>query len=293
MDTSDFYSDRLNGPIPRTHDYLPEATSEGLFALFKQKVRAHWFAQDFPEQCEDGHGVVGTNAPALWANVRAVIPGLIPSRFGIEGQQADEVLFDLLEYAAQRVAKPVPGEWHPYMKHHELNFNSKAGRKKFRAEVNQILERGGTRFELNSELQIVRIGTPAVQQVLEQLNPASGDSTLDAYLVEARTLYQSPRHGERAFALERLWDAFERLKTLDVPRNKPASATVLLGNVQSEKFRAFVAAEMLALRSFGNDFMIRHHEMDKAPVPPESRDYLFARMGSLLVFLLKESKRLD
>lgn len=132
-----------------------------------------------------------------------------------------------------------------------------------------------------------------MQHVIEELNPASGDTKLDRYLIEARTLYQSRSEGERTFALERLWDAFERLKTLDVPGNKPASASALLMNVQSERFRAFVETEMVALRNFGNDFMIRHHETDKAPVPPESEDYLFARMGSLIVFLLNESNRLD
>lgn len=159
MSTSDFYTDRLNGPVPRTHEDLPEVTSEGLHALFKHKVRVNWFAEVFPEHCEDGNGVIGTNTADLWANVRALVPELKSSRWGIESHP-DEVVFDLIEYAASRVTKPVRGHWHEHMRHHELTFNAKAGRKKFRAEVNQILERGGTRFELNSLQQIVRIGTP-------------------------------------------------------------------------------------------------------------------------------------
>ena len=272
---------------------LPKATADGLYSLFKSKAQAHWFAEYFPEHCADGNTISGTDYDALWSNVRAVIPAFKEnSYFGLPEPQPDEVLFDLVEYAAARIAKPIQGRWHEYMKHFELDFAEKPGRKQFQQEVNQILQRGGTLYELGAGAQIVRIGPAEVQQVIEQMSPASGDAGLDRLLAQARGLYLSRRKDDRALALEKLWDAFERLKTIDVAGNKKQSSNALLGNIHSTDFRAVVGAEMLSLTNLGNQFMIRHHETDKHPVPEESHDYLFARMGSLIVFLLKVSDRL-
>lgn len=293
MAPSDFYTDRENGPVPRTHDKLPPATGAGLYSLFRTKARGHWLAQHFPEHCDDGNGICGTDHHALWSNVRALVPELKErSSLGIEPTQSDGVVFDLIEYAAERVAKPIEGQWHTYMNHYELTFAEAPGRREFRKDVNQILQRGGTMYELTSEGRIVRIGTPEVQAVISQLTPASGDAELDALLSLAKELYLSRKAADRALALEKLWDAFERLKTVDVFGNKKQSADTLLENIASTEFRSFTSTEMKSLTDLGNQFMIRHHETDKHPVPEEAQDYLFARMGSLIVFLLQVSNRL-
>jgi hypothetical protein len=293
MASKEFFTDRVNGPAPRIHDDLPEHTSMGLYGLFQSKADSHWFASHFPEECQDGNGVIGTNRAGLWSNVRALVPELKESdNWGITPTQPDGAIFDLIEYAADRVSKPTQGAQHSFYKHHELLFDQAAGRKEFREEVNQILRRGGTMYELSPKLQIERIGTPAVQQVIEQMTPASGDPDLDALLDRARKLYMSRKDDDRALALEKLWDGFERLKTIDYVGNKKQSAEALLDNITSSEFRDITSAEMKALTNLGNQFMIRHHETDKHPVPKEAQDYLFARMGSLIVFLLKASNRL-
>lgn len=293
MTSSDFYTDRLNGPVHRTHDKLPAATAAGLYSLFRTKAQSNWFAQHFPEYCDDGNGVCGTDQRGLWTNLRALVPDLKErDSFGLEPTQPDGVVFDLIEYAAERVAKPIQGQWHDYMKHYELTFAEKPGFREFCKDVNQILQRGGTMYELNSAGRITRTGTPEVQQVISQMTPASGDPNLDGLLSLAKELYLSRRAEDRALALEKLWDAFERLKTVDVLGNKKQSANALLDNIASAEFRAVTSAEMKILTDLGNQFMIRHHETDKHAVPEEALDYLFARMGSLIVFLLRVSNRL-
>jgi hypothetical protein len=292
MASKEFFTERVNGPTPRIHDNLPEATSQGLYGLFKSKADSHWFAYHFPEQCQDGKGVAGTNLGGLWGNVRALVPQLKEEKWGISPTQPDGAIFDLMEYAAGRVSKPIQGTYHKFLGHHELTFDQSAGRKEFRDDVNQILRRGGTMYELSSKLQIERIGTPAVQHVIEQMTPASGDPDLDDILLRAKELYMSRKQDDRALALEKLWDGFERLKTIDVQGNKKQSANALLEHIASSEFRAFTTTEMKALTDLGNQFMIRHHETDKHPVPTEAQDYLFARMGSLITFLLKTSNRL-
>lgn len=261
-------------------------------SLFTTKIQNHWFASEFSEQCSDGNGICGTAIGALWKNVDAVIPQLKRDQWGLDDEQTDEVIFDVIEYAANKIAKPLQDSWHDYMKHHELSFDQKAGRKVFYDEVNTILQRGGTMYELTPALQIIRVGTPAVQQVMQQLNPASGDSHLDGLLEAAKELFLSRKEKDRGVAIDKLWDAFERLKTVDVAGNKKQSVAALLAYITNEQFRAVVGDEMVALTSMGNNFLIRHHETGKHSVPAEAYDYLFARMGSLIVYLLKVSNRL-
>lgn len=293
MTSSDFYTDRVNGPIPRIYDKLPTATSGGLYSLFQTRAQSHWLAQRFPEHCDDGNGVCGTDYHALWSNVRALVPAMTEhNSLGSEPTQPDEVVFDLIEYAAGRVAKPIEGQWHDYMRHYELTFAEEPGRREFRKDVNQILQRGGTMYELNEEGRILRIGTDEVQQVIKQLTPAGGDTEVDALLSLAKKRYLSRNPDDRALALEKLWDAFERLKTVDVLGNKKASTNALLDNIASAEFRAFTSTEMKSLTDLGNQFMIRHYETDKHQIPEVAQDYLFARMGSLIVFLLSVSNRL-
>ena len=293
MTPSNFYTDRVNGPVPRIHDTLPTATSAGLYSLFRTRAQAHWLAQHFPEHCADGNGVCGTDQAALWSNLRALVPELKErNALGLEQEQPDGVVFDLIEYAAERVAKPIEGQWHNYMNHYELTFAEAPGRQEFRKDVNQILQRGGTMYELDAAGRIVRIGTAEVQQVLSQMTPASGDAELDGLLSLAKERYLSRKADDRALALEKLWDAFERLKTMDVLGNKKQSANALLDNIASAEFRTFTSAEMKNLTDLGNQFMIRHHETDKHQVPEDAQDYLFARMGSLIDFLLRVSDRL-
>lgn len=61
MSLYDFYSDRLNGPTPRTDDEVQEPTARGLYALVMGKANTGWLAQKFPDKCPDGQGIVGTD----------------------------------------------------------------------------------------------------------------------------------------------------------------------------------------------------------------------------------------
>lgn len=292
MTSLDLYSDRTGMALPRDQNVLPEATAQGLLNLVQTKIDADWFAHCFPEQCPDGNGISGTNAQALRVDLQALIPQLSYPLLTSDGYD-DEAIFDLLEYAAQRLALAEPDGWHSYHRHNELKFDEAKGRRRFRDEVNQMLSRGRAAYEMDSSLQVQRIGTPEVRQVLADLNPDTGDQGLDTLIVDSRALFMSYREGDRKLGLEKLWDAFERLKTIDLPGgDKKASAQRLLAHVADEPFRDLLETEMLALTKIGNSFNLRHHETDKNAVPPEAYDYLYSRMGSLIITLLRESSRL-
>jgi hypothetical protein len=97
----------------------------------------------------------------------------------------------------------------------------------------------------------------------------------------------------RRESLERLWDAWERLKTLEPGKDKKAKVIALLDRASKEPtLRQLLEDEALVLTDVGNKFMIRHTEVGKVPVR-QSRDvdYLFQRLFSLLQLLLRASGR--
>ena len=103
----------------------------------------------------------------------------------------------------------------------------------------------------------------------------------------------SPDGAERRIALDKLWDAFERIKTLEHPDKRTGTSLILdKAAPSSPKFRQALEGEATELTRLGNDLMIRHHETDKEPVAAsEHIDYLFGRMFSLVRLLLKMSGR--
>lgn len=118
--------------------------------------------------------------------------------------------------------------------------------------------------------------------------PPSGDATLDALLQDARLKLKDPAPKARAEATEKLWDAWERLKSLDVQGNKRMSVARVLDQCSPEpRFRALLEVEAKALTEIGNTFHIRHFETDKVALErAEHNDYLFHRMFALIHLLL-------
>lgn len=284
------YSERVHGATAPTHEELPEQTADGLKALVNRRIDGNYLAEEFPTYCSDGSGIDGTNNYDIGPDLTALVPGATWPLW--QEDVSDETLFDVVEYVAQRLSKPLNGRYHEFFRHHELEFDAKAGRAQFRADVNTILSRGGTVFEMDAKMQVQRVGSPEVQAALRQLRPGTGDIKLDELLEASRKLYLSRQEADRATAIEKLWDAFERLKTLDDASDKKRSVKALLSNITDTPFRDIVEAEMIALTALGNSFQIRHHEVGKHPVPAEGQDYIAARMVNLIVLLLDQSGRL-
>ena len=119
--------------------------------------------------------------------------------------------------------------------------------------------------------------------------PSSGDAKLDQLLSDACLKFKDPAPVARAEATEKLWDAWERLKSLDVSGNKKISVARLLDRASKEEpiFRKQLETEALTLTAIGNTFQIRHFETNAVPVSTaEMSDYFFHRLYALIHFLL-------
>jgi len=139
-------------------------------------------------------------------------------------------------------------------------------------------------------LTTLRQAPPVLDQLVARVFPSTGDQDLDAMLEESRQKFQDPSAVIRKEALERLWDAWERLKTLLNPGNKEDSVRLLLDKAASTAaFRVVLEQEASTLTKLGNDFHIRHFEMNRNKLDASSEvDYLFHRMAALIWLILTQ-----
>jgi hypothetical protein len=117
----------------------------------------------------------------------------------------------------------------------------------------------------------------------------SGDEILDQLLESAVIGYLDKNPKNRRLALEKLWDAWERLKTIDeASGDKRRGVEVILKTAATDSaFHEVLRAEARALTDIGNRFHVRHFETDKAPLSNDMYvDYLFHRMWALVSLLI-------
>lgn len=102
-------------------------------------------------------------------------------------------------------------------------------------------------------------------------------------LMEAESYYKK---GNKEIAVEKIWDAFERLKTYYSPLlNKAQSATKIIDDMSGSDtdFKSMYETEFKALTTIGNNFRIRHHETTKIDITDNRQyDYFYKRCLALV-----------
>lgn len=126
-------------------------------------------------------------------------------------------------------------------------------------------------------------------------NFRTGDAETNALLEDARRRFLAPKLEDRRDGLEKLWDAFERIKTLEPGANKRVSADALLGRAArpGSKLRQGLAEEADALTRIGNTHRIRHSEIGQEALETTAQvDFLFSRQFAFIHLVLVSSGRL-
>jgi len=170
---------------------------------------------------------------------------------------------------------------------YELTFSDKnITKNKFREDINEIFYRNDLAYELTEKGEIQRIIKHSIN-----LNATSDEPELKKLLETANKKIKSKELSERKLALKELWDAFERIKTLkNSTVDKQKSANELLSAVtkQEPNFIEYLKTECKTLTDIGNVYTIRHSETNKILMDDSKLiDYLFFRMYSIIVLLLK------
>lgn len=298
----DYFSDRENGPRVRTEQVISPTVWAGLVGTVQALINSAAFGLRFPERCPDGQAICGCDPDSLAAAVIAEMPGLawplettseVEDGFFSQRQPfaPDTLLIlDFIEFVYASVAKPIPGKYHDFFSHHHLSFDQQVGQEEFRATVNRIFARNGVAFEMLSTGRLVRVLPLVLGDDLRRTIFNTGDRTLDNMLEECRAKFSDRNPLVRREALERLWDAWERLKSLADPGDKKRSIKIILDATASEpSLRARLEAEALELNSIGNSHLIGHSEVNQVPIiDVDHIDYLFHRLFAMIQLMLRK-----
>lgn len=301
MAMNDYFSDREIGQRPRSEQTISPDVWKALAAIITTRLNTGALGYRFPSICPDGNAVVDVDVRALADVLRAEIPGLDwplqTTRFNDDSFESEPwapdtlQVLDLLEFVHKSVAKPLQGSYHDYFKHHHLTFDVDAGQSEFRDDVNRIFARNGLAYEFTRSGQIQRTLPPVLDESLRNTTFRTGDHQLDVMLEECRTKFASPDARLRREAIERLWDAWERLKTTDGADKKLSIAKILDRAADEQTFRKMLDDEAKQLTSIGNTFHIRHSETTQIHVTdPDQVDYLFHRLFAMIQLLLRKNR---
>lgn len=292
----ELFTDRRDGPQPRTVTKIGRAAWGAFAALVRSRLNNSSFGCAFPERCSDGSAMYGCDEHAFWNALQGVaaFPKLEEqfraSAFDKqEKEPPTDAILDGLEWCASKVGFPTIISNHDYFSHHHLRWDRDAGLRDWISEVNQIFSRQGLAYEMHGDGRIRRVVDGPAADLLSRQHFNSGDVETDRLLDTARRRFFDRDADAGQNALEALWDAFERLKTHSNPNDKKASVATILSKVAHDEVqKQLLEREMLVLTDIGNQWRIRHHEINKSLLGDgrDLRDYLFLRMFCLIQFMI-------
>ena len=283
------FTERHGMTQPRVKEGLDRSAAIGLLEIIKARIDEDWFGDSFPTECQDGGHNIGCNTSRL-KNTLALYKVIWPDDW--PHGAPDPHIFDLIEFSYEHVALPKAYDFHSFFSHDHFSYDQEAGRTKFTEDVNRAFERQGLAYQL-VQGEVTRIAPTGLQEALAIALFKTGDDELDKLLETARAKFLNRSLDVRKEGLEKLWDAWERLKTLEPGSDKKAQATALLDKAATEPvLRERLELEAKGLNFIGNNLMIRHTEVGKPPIAESAQvDYLYHRMFSIIRLLLKSSAR--
>lgn len=173
---------------------------------------------------------------------------------------------------------------YPYCVFDAIEFFNKYCNDEFETEINTIFNLNGISYKLkNGKIESV-VDSQFNQDSLVMIEEAG----LKELLQEANTYYEE---GNLKIAVEKLWDAFERLKTYYSPTlDKKKSVKRIINDISENKepFKKLFEKEFFELTKIGNDFRIRHHETTKIDIDDNRHyDYFYNRCLSIIKLALQ------
>ncbi len=265
-------------------------------------------AWKYPEYCPDGHGCCGLDRNRFESDLLYEIPTIfrddrkwvaLPRThynvfYGEAGKDEYDpyALLDYIEFFAQNIRDYENGHYHSYFDHHHFILKTTTNIfKQFQTEINDTFKKTGLLYVLTDEKIIERIveHSPLSDEIEKEVDQITEDGTRQL-LKEAIELYKQPYPGSSRDAVEKIWDALERLKTYYTNLDKKTSVTQIVNDMSNcdANFVDLFNSEFKALTDIGNNYRIRHHETSKIDITDSRHyDYFFNRCLSLIALAIK------
>ena len=287
-----YFSEHELGQRPRNSEKIGDEVWLAIRSLILSRVHSGWFGAGYPKTCDDGPVAVGCDWAGMRAAMAAEIPGIPPRAWWSEDIQTPRTLqvLDMIQFCWRAVGRPQDLGYHKFFMHSHMTFSVESGRREFREDVERIFRRSGLAYTLTERGTIERVVPHEFRNLVSEQPAKTGDDELDRLLETARRKFLDPKDPARREALESLWDAWERLKTMGEGPDKKTQATDLLQRAatsSSSKFYKRLQNEATVLTEIGNDSRIRHSERTQERLSrSEHIDYLFYRLMALIKMIL-------
>lgn len=287
----DFFSDRELGKSVGISEEISNELFNGILVLYERYQNN--LAKQFPAHCPDGGAVVGLDRSAFSDAAKALIPNMEFIRCISAFDECPDkyAILDSIEFVYENLWDYKVGQYHSYFRHDHLDLlNTRECRKTFKDEINQMLERNGVVFYLDTDGKIKRQLPAEMDSLIQKLKIHTADQRLNELIQQATEDIRKPELKDRTYALEKLWDAFERMKTFYSPDKKKSSNQVFQKAASATpQFASVLTDESQCLTKIGNTYQIRHFETDKIQITdPKLIDYLYYRMLSLISLCVEQ-----
>lgn len=202
-------------------------------------------------------------------------------------------LLDLIEFFAQNI-KDISEGWNnvQYQNYWKIDcYDSSYIFVDFQEAINEIFSESGLLYKLTDEKIIERKveNSPLTAEIENSFTSVHEQGT--RYLLkDAVALYKTPNPAARQDAVEKIWDALERLKTYYITLDKKHSSKKIVTDMANgnDDFADLFNNEFKVLTDIGNKYRIRHHETDRIDITDvRYYDYFFNRCLSIIALAIQ------
>ncbi len=264
------------------------------YILLEQQIEVmmnqNLFTKDFPEPCPDN------NQLSCGCDVRRMKKVF----FGETGMNYEEItsnptergLFFLIEFLYTHSAEPTAERYHSFFGHNDVaDFSIESGQENFTKEINSLFNKLKVPFQLSSG-KVIKMGNEIFEKLIDPNIFNTSDEITNKLLKDSINFFKETDRGNRSLALEKLWDSWERIKTLEDSDKKIGVEKLLKNGIANAELREYIETEAKTLTDIGNRFQIRHFEKDKIKLNDEDVDYLYYRLFNLILRLLMGTNRI-
>lgn len=303
------YTERngMRQPVETTYEISLKAYSILLDCCEKYYENLAWKYPDYCPDSSDRSVCCGIDRTMFNEDMEYEIPtlfrrnGTIDKPRSIKNVFEDEAkadsydqyaLLDLIEFIAQNIRDITGRSYHSFYRHNHLSFGStNVIVKQFVEEINRAFTKTGLLYRLTSNLEIERVEEGAVlSKKIETSIGQIPEPGIKDLLIAAIQKHRSPYPADQRDAVEKIWDALERLKTYYTTLDKKSSAAKIVNDMANgeQSFVDLFNAEFKQLTEIGNDYRIRHHETNKTDIKDQRHyDYFFNRCLSLIALAIQ------
>ena len=262
--------------------------------LLEQQVKVmmnqNFFTKDFPEPCPDNDDL----------SYGCDVHRMKKVFFGETGMNYDEImigsaekgLFSLIEFLYTHSAEPTATRYHSFFNHTDVaDFSIESGQEKFTNTINSLFTKLKAPFQLSSG-KVVKVGNEIFEEIIDPNIFNTDDELTNKLLRDSINFFKETDRANRLLALEKLWDSWERIKTLEDNDKKVGVEKLLKKGIVNAELREYIKIEAKDLTLIGNRFQIRHFEKDIIKLNDEDVDYLYYRLFNLILRLLMGTNRI-